>query len=221
MKKLYIAMIAVLLLCAAGTVVLTLLSPDRIPLHYNIAGEADRFGSRYQNVMWPLLTAAFGALFAALAKHERKKPEKSNEKILLITGVAALAFFTLFGFYAMGKALRYDPQTSADFTFDDLNRFVNLGVGVLLVVLGNFMPKARRNSVVGVRTQWSMESDAVWQKTQRFGGVATVAAGFLLILLSLFVPGAWNIPVLIVVIAVLAILCTVASYRYHQEEERK
>ena len=219
MKKLYGALAAVLLLCTAGSVVLTLLSPDRVPMHYNLAGEVDRFGSRYENLLLPLVTVASGACLAAAAKRERKKEEKSNEKIMLITGVCASAFLTLFGFFMMIRGLRYDPKAAPGVAADDLNRFVNIGVGVLLVVLGNFMPKARRNAMFGVRTKWSQSSDAVWQKSQRFGGIAAVAAGLVLIVLALIVPGIWNVPVLIAVLTVSSALSVAASYRYDRAEK--
>jgi len=38
----------------------------------------------------------------------------------------------------------------------DINSVTNLVVGVLLIVIGNIMPKSRRNSIVGVRNVWSI-----------------------------------------------------------------
>ena len=62
MKKLYAVLCAVLLTCVIGTVVFLILSPDRIPAHYNFAGEVDRIGSKYENLLFPGLVVVMAAL---------------------------------------------------------------------------------------------------------------------------------------------------------------
>ena len=219
MKKLYSALYAVLLICVIGTVVFLILSPDRIPVHYNFAGEVDRIGSKYENLIWPGFAVGMRVFFLLMARMPRKKGEKTNEKVLMIAGVCTLVFFTLLGFYFMQKALRYDPQAAPQVSFDDLNRFVSVGIGVLLVVLGNIMPKMRRNALLGLRTKWSMANDNVWQKSQRFGGITSVIAGFTMIILALLIPGIWNVLVMTIVIVVWLILCIVASHRFYLEDQ--
>ena len=219
MKKLYSALYAVLLICVIGTVVFLILSPDRIPVHYNFAGEVDRIGSKYENLIWPGFAVGMGVFFLLMARIPRKKGEKTNEKVLMIAGVCTLIFFTLLGFYFMQKALRYDPQAAPQVSFDDLNRFVSVGIGALLVVLGNIMPKMRRNALFGLRTKWSMANDNIWQKSQRFGGITSVIAGFTMIILALLIPGIWNVLVMTIVIVVWLILCIVASHRFYLEDQ--
>ncbi len=65
-------------------------------------------------------------------------------------------------------------------------RLAVLGVGALLLVLGNVLPRVRPNYFVGIRTPWTLASDAVWARTHRVGGyllagagVVTLAAGLL------------------------------------------
>ena len=219
MKKLYSALYAVLLICVIGTVVFLILSPDRIPVHYNFAGEVDRIGSKYENLIWPGFAIGMGVFFLLMARVPRKKGEKTNEKVLMIAGVCTLIFFTLLGFYFMLKALRYDPQATPQVSYDDVNRFVSIGIGALLVVLGNIMPKMRRNSMFGLRTKWSMANDHVWQQSQRFGGVASVIAGFIMIILALFIPGIWNVLVMTIIIVIWLILSIVASHRFYLEDQ--
>ena len=221
MKKLYSILYAVLLICVIGTVIFLILSPDRIPVHYNFVGEVDRIGSKYENLIWPGFAIGMGVFFLLMARIPRKKGEKTNEKVLMIAGVCTLVFFTLLGFYFMLKALRYDPQAASQVSYDDVNRFVSIGIGALLVVLGNIMPKMRRNAMFGLRTKWSMANDNVWQKSQRFGGIASVIAGFIMIILALFVPGIWNVVMMTIVIVIWLILCIVASHRYYMADQEK
>lgn len=218
MKKLYTILYAVMLLCVLGTVVFLLLLPDRVPMHYNLAGEVDRMGSKYESALWPLLSLSLGGLFLWMARREHRRRAGSNEKVLLLVGICVLLFFTLLGFWTMWKAMAYGPEAAPQRFPEDLNRFVNVGFGALLTVLGNFMPKARRNSLFGLRTGWSMANDAVWQKSQRFGGITLVVAGLALMLLSLAVPGAWNILLLLLVLTLATGLSVVASYRYYRAD---
>ena len=51
------------------------------------------------------------------------------------------------------------------------------------------MPKVRMNSLVGLRTKWSMKNEQVWKKCQRFGGISLMITGILTILVSLLTGG--------------------------------
>lgn len=62
-------------------------------------------------------------------------------------------------------------------------------LGLTLLVLGNIMPKVRMNSLVGLRTKWSMKNEQVWKKCQRFGGISLMITGILTILVSLLTGG--------------------------------
>ncbi|MEW5931420.1 MAG: SdpI family protein [Gemmatimonadota bacterium] len=53
-------------------------------------------------------------------------------------------------------------------------------LGLLFVALGNYLPRVRPNWFVGVRTPWTLSSDAVWRDTHRLAGWTFVAAGLLL-----------------------------------------
>ncbi len=66
-----------------------------------------------------------------------------------------------------------------------------------------------------------MANDTVWQKSQRFGDIASVISGLVMIILALFVPGMWNILLMTVIIIIWLILCIVASHRYYLEQNKK
>jgi uncharacterized membrane protein len=61
-------------------------------------------------------------------------------------------------------------------------------VGLLFVLAGLMMRRAKRNFFIGIRTPWTLSSEKVWDKTHRIGGALFIASGFLAMLAAFF-PG--------------------------------
>ena len=59
------------------------------------------------------------------------------------------------------------------------------GIGLLLLVLGNYLGKFPKNFWVGIRTPWTLSSDEVWFKTHRFAGRTFMAGGLLIIITAI------------------------------------
>ena len=112
------------------------------------------------------------------------------------------------------KALTYEPGATLDI---EVSKLIFVILGVLFVVLGNVMPKVRRNNMIGLRTRWSKSGDAVWQKSQRFGGIASVICGILLLISTLFFTGETAAVILVVLLVAWIVLCTGASYVYYKK----
>lgn len=91
-------------------------------------------------------------------------------------------------------------------------------VGLVLVVLGNIMPKAKQNYSVGIKTPWALHDPENWNHTQRFGGWCMVLAGVVVMATAFWL----NIWVLLGVAALAALAPMVYSYIYycrHKPEE--
>lgn len=97
-----------------------------------------------------------------------------------------------------------------------MQRVVPVGVGVLFVVIGNLLPRARPNWFVGIRTPWTLSSDRVWEKTHRFGGHVFVAGGIVIVLAALAMTQ-WAHIVLVTVI----LLCTASVLTYSYVEWKR
>jgi uncharacterized membrane protein len=62
-------------------------------------------------------------------------------------------------------------------------------IGVVFVVIGNYMGKVQRNFFVGIRTPWTLANEEVWLRTHRLAGKLFVASGVVLAVSSFFGPG--------------------------------
>lgn len=213
MKKLYAVMMTLVAVSAIGSAVLMVLMPNTVPAHYNFAGEIDRWGSKYENLLFPAITVLVGAAVAFIAKKTEKAVPK---RVLLWTGVCSILLLDVVGFYFMLRDLSAVPEMSTNVA-DNAVKLMSIGVGIMLVILGNLMPKVKRNGLFGLRTSWSMENDEIWNKSQRFGGKAAVVCGFATVFASIFVPAGWCIVLLIVFTAAFAVVSVAASHKYYNE----
>ena len=58
------------------------------------------------------------------------------------------------------------------------------GIGVLFIILGNFMPQIKQNYTFGCRTPWALNDEHNWQRTQRMGGYTFVIMGISLLVIA-------------------------------------
>ncbi|MBI0475893.1 DUF1648 domain-containing protein [Sphingomonas sp. MA1305] len=64
------------------------------------------------------------------------------------------------------------------------------GAGLLLIVLGNVLPKSRPSFFVGIRTPWTLTDTDNWVATHRFGGRTMMLGGVLLVAAAVLPIGA-------------------------------
>lgn len=219
MKGKYAALYALILLSLVVTGIFLAFMPDEVPMHYNFAGEMDRMGSKYENLLFPIATALMGVFFILLAKNCGKKKETSNEKVLLWTGIGILILFNTMFAYFLWKDVTYLPAASETVLLNDgIYTILIMTAGCLFILIGNIMPKTRLNSIVGLRTVWSMKNDRVWQKSQRFGGISFVICGFAVILTGIFVGGLAGVIAMLSLLIITAVICVAASYIIYKKD---
>lgn len=217
MKKTYAWTIALILLGFVLAGVFLTIAPDQIPAHYNIRGEVDHWGSKYEFFIMPVINVVFGSFMALLARYEGKKGRDMNEKVVGITTVWILILFNAIWVFFMRKAVDLENLGS------NIGDLAAKGFLVLLtasfIPIGNIMPKAQRNGAFGLRTKWSMSDDHCWQQSQRVGGYLMVGTGILGVILTAVLPVEWGGYALLVLVIAMAIGCTLASYRIYMRSQ--
>jgi len=210
MKKVYRWILALVLLSFVIAGVFLALAPEQIPVHYNASGQIDRWGSKYEYLVMPVLTAVFAGFMAWVAGYERKKDRESNERVVAGMTVWVLILFNVLWLFFMVKAVKIAQTDGA------AQELSVRGMMILLMAsfipLGNRMPKAQRNSLLGLRTKWSMADDVCWQKSQRLGGIVMVTAGAVGVAVMSVVPAGWISWVAPVLILGAAAVASIGSY---------
>lgn len=197
----------------AAVIISLALLPDQIPAHYNHNNQADRWGSKYETLILPAFTVLFGLFMLGMsklaAKHE-KTGGSSNEGVCIIVGIVTLALFNaMTGFFLYTAFNEIENLSSVTV---DINRLVFGLLGLSMIIVGNIMPKLRKNSLIGVRTSRSMKSEALWKKSQRFGGICFMVGGLAIVAVSVLTKGTVCTAVSLAIIVVIAAVSAVYTY---------
>lgn len=161
-----------------------------LPVHWNAAGEADRYGGKAEGLL--LLPAVVIVVLVIFTVVRYLDPLRAN---IERSGPAYRA--VLLGIVFFMAVLHTGAVLSA------LGYPINIGllaapaVGVMFIVMGNYMGKIRRNYMFGVRTPWTLASELSWNKTHRLTGKLFVVSGILTVLACLWSP-VWAFYVMIV-----------------------
>ena len=86
-------------------------------------------------------------------------------------------------------------------------------VGIVFVVVGNYLPKCRQNYTVGIKLPWTLHDENNWNATHRFAGPVWMAGG-----VSLTILGIFGLELLFAaVLLIIAILPMIYSYLYYKK----
>ena len=194
--------------------------PDTMPMHYDVNGQVDRWGSKNELL---IVVGTFLAVIIFITFQIRgfeKRAEKTddekakagyinNAKVTTIIGLVTSAFMAVIYVCINLGGMKMVSENS-DVLSMDITRILCIGMGILFIALGNYVPKTRRNSLVGFRCSWTMYNDVTWAKSNRFASYLVVAVGVLAIILAFIMSSVMNalliITALIVVVTVISLI---------------
>lgn len=213
MKKIHRWIIALVVLGFVLTGLFFTAAPEQIPAHYDSRGQVDRWGSKYEYILLPVINLIFTGSMAYLARREEKQGRDMNAGVILGMTAIVLLMFNLIWVVFMALAMKGGVQTPGLAI-----KTVTILLALSLVPLGNKMPKSTRNSAYGLRTSWSMASDRCWQKSQRVAGYTFVIGGIGGSVLCALLPALWCGWAFLVVMACVVLAAMAVSRRVCREE---
>ena len=186
--------------------------PETLAVHWDLQGSPDGWGPKWFGlVALPILMLVVFGIFHLVPRFDpmRANLEKfwpEYETIIASVSVGLLAMHAAI----LGAALGYAVPVS---------RVAIIMVGMILMILGNVLPRFRRNHVAGIRTPATLSSDEVWTRTHRTGGRITMITG-LLIVASAFAPVRWGLPLMLSLIAAMTIALALHTSRVTRSHGR-
>lgn len=150
-------------------------APETLPVHFDLSGTPDRFGSKLEGLF--VVPALALGLYLLLRFLPRLDPMRANYPSFAgAYATLRLAVLLMLGCIDLILLL---PMVGVPLNQTVLVRVIT---GGLLIVLGSVMGKIRPNWFVGIRTPWTLASKESWVKTHRLGGWAFVLAGLAFVL---------------------------------------
>ena len=202
-KILLVTSLILLLPILAGLILWNQL-PDQMPTHWNAAGEIDGWSNKYFAVFGlPLMMLGFQWICVAGTSADPKKqnhPEKVIQLVLWIIPVISTLLHTLTYAAALGNEVR-------------MEMIIPLFVGLVLAIVGNYLPKCKQNYTIGIKIPWTLNSEENWNRTHRLAGRIWLVGG-LAIMLTGFVGGVW---LFLPIVLTMVFVPFIYSYALHRK----
>lgn len=179
--------------------------PALMPTHWGTGAEADGFSSKVFAVFaLPVILLAFQWLCLFLTQLDPKNKGRNQKPFTLVMWIMpVVSLFTSAIMYS--AALGYTMHLGA---------VMMLPIGLMFVVIGNYLPKYRQNYTMGIKIKWTLANEENWNLTHRFGGKCWVIGGIVMALCA-FLPGRISIWVMLAGIFLLVLAPVLYSWRIY------
>ena len=144
--------------------------PSELPIHFDVNNQADSFASKEM--------ALFGIngfmlviyLFCYFITNKDPKVENQGDKALNVVLIFVPILAILTSAITISYGLNYRPK---------IDLYLNLVLSIMFILIGNYLPKTKRNYTLGIKLPWTLASDYVWEKTHRLAGYLWVIGGLI------------------------------------------
>lgn len=176
--KLTISSIIILLPVIAGLILWDKL-PDRMASHWNFGGEADRWNGRvFEVFVVPCLILMIHWVCMLISFADSGNRNQNSKLWRLVFWICpGISLYVNAIVYSIALGLGSINIQSATMAF----------IGLLFIIIGNYLPKCRQNRTIGIKVVWTLRSEENWNRTHRFCGKLWAACG-VIFMISVFLP---------------------------------
>lgn len=178
--------------------------PNQVALHFNYEFQPDGYGSKAFAVFGLPLFMLLMNTIVWFALNSDPKTENINKPIKTIGLWTIPVISNIIQFCLLSYAI------NSSLNFVQILPFL---IGLLFILIGNYLPKCQINYTAGIRTPWALNNPENWRKTNRLGGYLMVLGGIIIMLASFF-PSIVFIVFLIVIIPIALIPFFYSYYLY-------
>ncbi len=206
--KFIISCVLILLPIAVGLVLWNEL-PARMTTHWGGDGVADGTMSKAAAIfILPCVLLALHVFLLFISGFDKRYKDQSKK-------IVGLTFWIMPALSILVNGIMYAIALDIEL---NVKLIVSLILGLMFIVIGNYLPKTRRNSIYGIKLIWTMGNDENWSKTHRLGGILWVACGFI-VFLSALLPLEIGLLVILGAALVGVVVPTVYSYSIYRRHK--
>lgn len=187
-KKILLVILTILPALYTAVAVFFIL-PDTVAAHFGFDGTVNRYGSKYEAFIFPGMILAVGVVYFLIRKYVIKKlaghPERSARNVDIMDTIFLLILVLLNALCILVLMLMHHAPSV--WHAEGLAAvIISAVVGVVFILIGNLMPKTKRNSFVGLRLSFTTDTDEHWYIANRAGGIALMISGIFTVAAGLF-----------------------------------
>ena len=157
----------------------------------------------------PIFLLAIHLLCVFATKLDKANHDQNEKVFSLIYYINPVISLAVHGF-VFAVALGYDVEVMS---------IMFIILGIVFIVVGNYMPKAKQNHTIGIKIPWTLRSEANWNATHRLAGRLWFASGFV-VLAAAFLHNGIGMWVLLGLSLVVTVVPTLYSYLFYKKEKR-
>ena len=169
--------------------------PDVMATHFGTNNEANGFSSKAFAVFGlPAVLLAALWLGAFVTSNDPKRQNISPKMFSLGLWIAPVVSL-------VAAATIYPVNLGYEL---DISFFAKLLLGMMFIIIGNYLPKARQNYTIGIKIPWTLANEENWNRTHRLAGYLWMICGILMIIISLtrFVPTEWLVGIFLIMVLI-------------------
>lgn len=203
-KTLVITSLICLLPIIVGALVYKRL-PEMIATHFDLNGNPDGWSSRAFAVFGlPAILLAVNLLLPFMLRADPKHENMSGALVNITIWMIPVLSLLCSGL-TLGRALGYDVR---------IERVLPVFMGVLFILIGNYLPKTKQSYTMGIKLPWTLASEENWNRTHRLAGFLWVLGGIYFIVVSFI---GWSVPAFVIPLAVMVLVPMVYSFLLYRK----
>ncbi len=190
--------------------------PDVVPTHFDIHWVCDGMGSPYTALFTAILPLASMAFLPVVLKCQTDKQKPQNSTVLSLTFFLLCVFEVITNWFVL-LPMRSGVQIGEKLDNPYMMWILLFAFGILVIVLGNYMPTVAHNRMLGLRVKWTLESEECWRLTHRFMGNLMVVCGlvFIAAIFLMMLCGASELAALVMLFVFMMVIIVVPTmYAY-------
>ncbi len=173
--------------------------PPQVATHFNANNQPDGYSSRWFAAFGlPLIMVGlYGVTYAIMHSDPKRQnySKKLTQMLIWLVPVLSNVMQLSILLYACGTKI-------------DMFMIVSVFMGVLFIIIGNYLPKCKPNYTMGIRLPWTLFSEDNWNKTHHMAGFVWMIGGLIVCISTLFHMMWALFPILVI----LVIIPTVYSF---------
>lgn len=185
--------------------------PDSVPVHFDLAGNPDRFGSKLLTMIsLPAMTfIVYLAIVYLPSIDPRRRIDNQQKSIRSMRRIITIALIVINIIVIASSSQSWNP-----------GKWIGAGMGMLIIAIGNQLNSLKDNYFIGIRTPWTLEDRNTWRKTHRFSSRLFILIGLFIMIGSLIGLQGHTTLFLLILVGGLAIAPLLYSYLVYKQSKK-